>query len=135
MMRWIINPWLRIISMLTHFQWTMNILDFLILFLTIIFGLQGDMVNLIERWINITLNTCQIHPSFALLEELLNNHDAFDVLNPSPNLSRKNSVDLVTSAIETFYDELKAMIRKYTAEDEVIYKRAVELYNLQSNWS
>ena len=97
----------------------------------IIIGLQDDMVNSLERWINITLNTCQNHPSFALLKELLKNHDAFDVLNPS--LSRINSVDLVTPAIETFDDELKAMILKYTAEDELIYNRAVELYKLHSN--
>lgn len=94
----------------------------------VIVGLQDDIDNSLQRWINITLNTCLSHPSFAQLEKLLENQDTVGVLNPS--LSRMNSVDLVVPAIETFDDDLKEMIRKYTKEDEVIYKRAVELYKL-----
>ena len=47
----------------------------------------------------------------------------------------KDSVKFASPDISMFDMDLQNQIRAYTAEDEVIYKREIELYHEPMNWA
>jgi len=94
-------------------------------------GLQ-DNVEDSQRWINVTLGDCSDRPDYSRLRGTLT--ESFKVHGwTKANVRTKvaESVTLSPPNISAYNKELRDLLRAYTHEDEVIYKRARGLYDEQ----
>ena len=96
-------------------------------------GLQDKVEESLQRWINVTLGACSDRPDYSRLKRTLTKSFK-DHGGTKANVRTKvaESVDLLPFDISAYDDEeLRDLLRAYTHEDEVIYKRARELYDEQ----
>ena len=100
----------------------------------VIVGLQEDVAGSLQRWINITMNSCKHHPAYAEMKAVLHQSMSMHgdiVANSTRSAIEKDSVILSTPNVNDLDEDMQNMIKEYTEEDERIYKRAVELYEEQ----
>ncbi|KAL7538435.1 hypothetical protein ACHAXR_008549 [Thalassiosira sp. AJA248-18] len=105
----------------------------------VIVGLQNDVEGTLQRWVNITLKACDGHPAYSTMSKTLAQSIASiggKRLNsiPSTRVQDKDNVVLSSPSIAQLDEELQHMIQGYIAEDELIYRRAVELYQEQRHF-
>eukprot|EP00571_Detonula_confervacea_P006871 CAMPEP_0172318844 /NCGR_PEP_ID=MMETSP1058-20130122/36007_1 /TAXON_ID=83371 /ORGANISM="Detonula confervacea, Strain CCMP 353" /LENGTH=272 /DNA_ID=CAMNT_0013033759 /DNA_START=722 /DNA_END=1540 /DNA_ORIENTATION=- len=101
----------------------------------VVVGLQHDINGTLQRWRNITLDACNEHPDYSKMKKVLTNTSESHgekKFRASPIV--KDSVVLSSPDISQFDQDLQDIIRACTEEDEVIYKRATEIYEEQSRW-
>ncbi|KAL7542735.1 hypothetical protein ACHAXR_012032 [Thalassiosira sp. AJA248-18] len=100
----------------------------------VIIGLQNDVQGTLQRWADITMKTCNDHPAYSTMKKTLAQSIAIHGrIRPKSTRSAtvRDSVVLSSPDISDFDEELQNMIVSYTEEDELIYKRAVELFEDQ----
>lgn len=98
----------------------------------VVVGLQDKVEESLQRWINATLGACSDRPDYSRLRGTLT--ESFKVHGGTKaNVRTKvaESVTLSPPNISAYDKELRDLLRAYTHEDEVIYKRARELYDEQ----
>ena len=91
-----------------------------------------DNVEESQRWINVTLGDCSDRPDYSRLRGTLT--ESVKVHGGTKaNVCTKvaESVTLSPPNISAYDKKLRDLLRAYTHEDEVIYKRARELYDEQ----
>ncbi|KAL3817655.1 hypothetical protein ACHAXA_002000 [Cyclostephanos tholiformis] len=115
----------------------------------VIVGLQSDVRSAVERFGNVVLRSCIGHPRYHALERALETSSSmatdgedgylrrsatrvFVSSNPTDLEAVDGAVELAPPDTETFDADLRVLVRKMTEGDEVIYKRALELYYQQS---
>ena len=108
----------------------------------VIIGLQDKLEETLQRWINITLITCTDHPDFDKLNHTLTvsfeengkkHVNENKLVLGSGNSTSTSSTSYWPNIIE-FDIDLQNLIRDCIKEDEVMYKRANELYEEQRDW-
>ena len=101
----------------------------------VIVGLQDNVGESLQRWMNITLNSCHGNTEYTKIQRTLaKSTNSHGEKQSRTSVKVKDSVVLDTPDITKFDEELKQLIHLYIEEDEVIYKRAVELYEEQSHY-
>jgi len=110
----------------------------------VIVGLQSDLQRTLDRWKNITLQSCGDHPQFEALKKALfmpststsktDTHyrksvSRVDGSGKAGKFGRVDAVNLVSPDIDMFDEDLKELLRKMTAGDEYIYKRVIEMHD------
>jgi hypothetical protein len=98
----------------------------------VVVGLQDNVEESLQRWINVTLGACSDRPDYSRLRGTLT--ESFKVHGGTKaNVHTKvaESVTLSPPNISAYDMELRDLLRAYTHEDEVVYKRARELYDEQ----
>lgn len=126
----------------------------------VIVGLQTNVEESLERWMNITLRSCRGRPQFPIIKDRLRKEyhtqagkkwRASDLLTDSElklDGTPKNNdykhgkeregveptVKLASPKFETFDEDLQKLILEYTAGDAVIFQRVLEMYEEQRHW-
>eukprot|EP00579_Thalassiosira_antarctica_P014203 CAMPEP_0201930168 /NCGR_PEP_ID=MMETSP0903-20130614/24608_1 /ASSEMBLY_ACC=CAM_ASM_000552 /TAXON_ID=420261 /ORGANISM="Thalassiosira antarctica, Strain CCMP982" /LENGTH=112 /DNA_ID=CAMNT_0048469169 /DNA_START=13 /DNA_END=348 /DNA_ORIENTATION=- len=101
----------------------------------VIVGLQNNVQESLQRWINITLETCSEHPEYSKMKNILTKSiESRGEKRSEVSVRVKDSAVLSNPDVTQFDEDLQDLIRAYTEEDEVIYKRATELYEEQRHW-
>ena len=125
----------------------------------VVVGLQADLDETLSRWANVTLRSCRDHPRFGAMESLLRAkteelqargvtrwRESVTKVNSSRSDEENYDVDIdegtesleiefVAPDVRSFDRDLQEWIGKFTAGDEVIYKRVLELYERQKHWA
>ena len=114
----------------------------------VIVGLQSDVRGAVERFGNVVRKSCVGHPRYDALERALVRSSSMSIDGEDGHLRRSETRVVVSSgradrevvddAIEfappdagTFDADLRRLVRKMTEGDEMIYRRALELYYQQ----
>ena len=93
-------------------------------------GLQDKVQESLQRWINITLGTCSDRPDYLRLKGTLT--ELFKVHGGTmANVRTEVAYSVKPPDISAYGKDLQDLMRAYTHEDEVIYKRARKLYEEQ----
>jgi hypothetical protein len=98
----------------------------------VVVGLQDEVRESLRRWINVTLGACSDRLDYSRLEGTL--AESFEVHGGTKDNVRTEPADLVALSpqdISAYDEDLRDLLRAYTHEDDVIYKRARELYEEQ----
>mmetsp|Transcript_16188 Transcript_16188/g.25383 ORF Transcript_16188/g.25383 Transcript_16188/m.25383 type:complete len:146 (-) Transcript_16188:37-474(-) len=101
----------------------------------VIVGMQSDLEETLQRWVHITLGACSEHPNYSTLNQTLTN--SFKILG-----KKKTNENLIVKGLgrKSFPDmarfdmDLQNLIRACIDEDEIIYKRAIGIYEEQRRW-
>lgn len=114
-----------------------------------IVGMQSDLEESLQRITKIAINSCRDHPKFEAIRKALTNTDRVGShYRESVSLLRSKdegieatasgnytpSVELASFTINELDTDLQQLIRKSTVGDEVIFRRAKELYEEQGKW-
>ncbi|KAL7473015.1 hypothetical protein ACHAXS_013404 [Conticribra weissflogii] len=127
----------------------------------VIVGLQTNVEESLERWMNITLRSCRGRPQFPIIKDRLRKEyqvqagkkwRASDLLTdsdlkldgtPKNNDHHKHEKDgegeeptvkLASPKFENFDEDLQRLILEYTSGDAIIFKRVLEMYEEQRHW-
>lgn len=114
-----------------------------------IVGMQSDLEESLQRITKIAINSCRDHPKFEAIRKALTNTDRVGShYRESVSLLRSKeegieatasgnytpSVELASFTINELDTDLQQLISKSTVGDEVIFRRAKELYEEQGKW-
>ena len=101
----------------------------------VIVGMQTDLDESLERWAKITLWTCRDHPRAAIIGKALTDPDLRDSRSRvSSSLANGTADELASPTIDELDLDLQQLIRRLTAGDQVIFQRALQLFEEQGNW-
>jgi hypothetical protein len=101
----------------------------------VIVGMQTDLEESLQRWKIIAMWTCRDHPKATWIGRTLTNPENSDAhFRESTSLANGTGTELASPTIEQLDPDLQQLIRTLTAGDEVIFRRAKDLYEEQGNW-
>mmetsp|Transcript_12403 Transcript_12403/g.19085 ORF Transcript_12403/g.19085 Transcript_12403/m.19085 type:complete len:464 (-) Transcript_12403:1998-3389(-) len=103
----------------------------------VIIGMQTDLDESLQRWTKIALWSCREHPKATMIGRALTdpaNVDSHLNFRDSSLLANSTGNELASPTIDELDLDLQQLIRTLTAGDEVIFRRAQELYEEQSHW-
>ena len=101
----------------------------------VIVGMQTDLDESLQRWTKIAMWTCRNHPKAKLIGRALSNPDKWGShFRESSSLANGTGNELASPSIDELDPDLQQLIRTLTQEDEVIFRRAEELYDEQGKW-
>ena len=101
----------------------------------VIVGMQTDLDQSLERWTKVTLWTCRDHPHAEIIRKALTDPALRDKrFRESSTLANGTTNELASPTIDQLDLDLQQLIRRLTAGDEVIFERALQLYEEQGNW-
>ena len=104
----------------------------------VVVGLDNETEVTLQRWLNATIQTC--HPSrpryLAVARELRANieKNKSTVRNSSMQNTGNGTSSDKPKVQTTFSSRVEELIQEYTSGDEIIYKRAREMYKEQAGW-
>jgi hypothetical protein len=114
----------------------------------VIVGLQSDVRGAVERFGNVVRRSCVGHPRYDALERALERLSSM-AIDGEDGYRRRSATRIIVSSgpadrevvdeaiefappdTETFDEDLRGLVRKMTEGDEMIYRRALELYYQQ----
>ena len=114
-----------------------------------IVGMQSDLEESLQRITKIAINSCRDHPKFEAIRKALTNTDRVgshyresvsllrskdEGIEATASGSYTPSVELASFPINELETDLQQLIRKLTVGDEIIFRRAKELYEEQAKW-
>ncbi|KAL3795554.1 hypothetical protein HJC23_009267 [Cyclotella cryptica] len=136
----------------------------------VIVGLQNEMGETLNRWVNITRRSCRSHKYFSRMEKVfadivndmtaegevkkfresqvkldettrrlsviqqIINRKGIDDDAQKNNTNSSSSINLVAPDFNILDDDLKEIITRYTAGDQKVWGRVLELYEAQREW-
>ncbi len=101
----------------------------------VIVGMQTDLDESLERWTKMALWSCREHPKATQIGRALANPANLDShFRDSTLLANSTGTELASPTIDELDLDLQQLLRKLTAGDEVIFRRAQELYEEQGHW-
>ena len=101
----------------------------------VIVGMQTDMEETFQRWTKVALWTCRDHPRMATIEKALSDPANTDShYRESTSLANGTTHELASPTIDELDLDLQQLIRSLTADDQLIFQRAKELYEEQGQW-
>lgn len=114
-----------------------------------IVGMQSDLEQSLQRWSKIALWSCRDHPNAnAILKALTDPNNVGAHFRESTSLMKQkekdegtnntenlfSSVELASPTIDELEPDLQQLIKILTVYDEIIFRRAEELYDEQGKW-
>lgn len=101
----------------------------------VIVGMQSNLEETLQRWIHITLGACSEHPKYSTLKHTLT--ESFKIHG-----KKKRNENVIVKGLgrTSFPDtakfdmDLQNLISACIEEDEIVYERAIELYEEQRRW-
>jgi hypothetical protein len=111
--------------------------------------MQSDLEESLQRITKISINSCRDHPKFEAIKKALTNTDRVgshyresvsllrskdEGIEATASGNYTQSVELASFVINELDTDLQQLIRKLTVGDEVIFRRAKELYEEQAKW-
>jgi hypothetical protein len=101
----------------------------------VIVGMQTDLDEPLRRWKKIVMWSCRQHPKATWIGRALTNPEKIDShYRESTSLINGTGNELASPTIEQLDPDLQQLIRTLTVGDEVIFRRAKELYEEQGKW-